>query len=52
VIADEDGVVVWPGAEVETLLRRAQEKAARDAATAQRIAAGGLLDEAPPNPVP
>jgi regulator of RNase E activity RraA len=52
VIADEDGVVVWPGAEVETLLRRAQEKATRDAATAQRIAAGGLLDEAQPNPVP
>jgi regulator of RNase E activity RraA len=43
-IADDDGVVVWPAAGVTELLAVAQEKARRDGDAAQRIASGAGLD--------
>ena len=44
VIADDDGVVVWPAGEVTDLLAAAQEKVRRDRDGAERIEAGGGLD--------
>ena len=44
VVADDDGVVVWPGARVAELLERARERLDRDRDRAIRIAAGGDLD--------
>ncbi|HEX8034912.1 MAG TPA: RraA family protein [Ktedonobacterales bacterium] len=43
VIADDDGVVVWPHAQIPTLIERAREKLAHDLARSNRIAAGGSL---------
>ena len=44
VIADDDGVVVWPAAEVAELLVAAEDKARRDRVAAERIDSGGGLD--------
>jgi regulator of RNase E activity RraA len=44
VIADDDGVVVWPAVEVTGLLVAAQDKARRDRDAAERIDSGGGLD--------
>jgi regulator of RNase E activity RraA len=44
VIADNDGVVVWPASEVTDLLAAAFEKARRDEEAARRIESGGGLD--------
>jgi regulator of RNase E activity RraA len=44
VIADEDGVVVWPASEVTDLLAAAREKALRDDDAARRIESGGGLE--------
>jgi regulator of RNase E activity RraA len=44
VIADDDGVVVWPAAEVAELLVAAEDKARRDRDAAERVDAGGGLD--------
>jgi 4-hydroxy-4-methyl-2-oxoglutarate aldolase len=44
VIADDDGVVVWPAAEVTELLAAAQDKDRRDRDAAERIESGGGLD--------
>jgi 4-hydroxy-4-methyl-2-oxoglutarate aldolase len=43
-IADDDGVVVWPAAEVAELLVAAQDKARRDRDAAERIDSGAGLD--------
>jgi len=43
VIADDDGVVVWPAGEVTELLTAAREKALRDVEAARRIESGGGL---------
>lgn len=43
VIADDDGVVVWPQAQIATLIERAREKLEQDLARSMRIAAGGSL---------
>jgi regulator of RNase E activity RraA len=40
VIADEDGVVVWPGARIEELLERARNRMDADAVRLARIRAG------------
>lgn len=45
VIADDDGVVVWPRAEIETLLQKAREKLEKDDVRAHRIAMGGSVDD-------
>jgi regulator of RNase E activity RraA len=44
VIADDDGVVVWPASEVTDLLTAAREKARRDDEAGRRIESGGGLD--------
>jgi 4-hydroxy-4-methyl-2-oxoglutarate aldolase len=44
VVADDDGVVVWPAARVAELLKRANERLERDQERAARVAAGGELD--------
>jgi 4-hydroxy-4-methyl-2-oxoglutarate aldolase len=44
VIADDDGIVVWPAAQVTELLGAAQEKARRDLEAARRIESGGGLE--------
>ena len=44
VVADDDGVVVWPAARAAELLERARERLDRDRERAVRIAAGGDLD--------
>ncbi len=44
VVADDDGVVIWPRAQVEALLGRAREKQALDESRTRAIAAGGPLD--------
>jgi 4-hydroxy-4-methyl-2-oxoglutarate aldolase len=43
VVADDDGVVVWPAARVEELLDRARKRLESDQARAAEIAAGGGL---------
>ena len=43
VVADDDGVVVWPAARVEELLERARKRLESDKARAAEIAAGGGL---------
>lgn len=40
VVADDDGVVVWPGEDVESLLERARAKLDADNARLERIRAG------------
>ncbi len=44
VVADDDGIVVWPAARAPELLERARERLDRDRERAARIAAGGDLD--------
>jgi 4-hydroxy-4-methyl-2-oxoglutarate aldolase len=44
VVADDDGVVVWPAARIPELMKRAKERLERDQERAARIAAGGDLD--------
>ncbi len=44
VIADDDGVVVWPAARAPELLERARERLDKDRERAIRLAAGGDLD--------
>jgi len=43
-VADDDGVVVWPAGEVTELLAAAREKARKDDEAMQRIESGGGLD--------
>ncbi len=45
VIADDDGVVVWPHGEIEALLQKARAKLDEDDARAHRLAMGGSLDD-------
>jgi len=45
VIADDDGVVVWPRAEIADLLQKARGKLEEDDARAHRLAMGGALDD-------
>jgi regulator of RNase E activity RraA len=45
VIADDDGVVVWPQARTADLFVRARERLERDAVRLARILAGGPLDD-------
>lgn len=47
VVADDDGVVIWPAAQIDTLREQAREKLERDNARASRIASGGTLDDPP-----
>lgn len=42
VVADDDGVVVWPAARVEELLERARERLRSDLERQAEIAAGGI----------
>jgi regulator of RNase E activity RraA len=44
VVADDDGVVVWPANDVTDLLAAAREKARRDEEAERRIESGGGLD--------
>ena len=44
VVADDDGVVVWPAARVPELLKLAQERLQRDQERAAQVASGGELD--------
>lgn len=44
VVADDDGAVVWPRAEIEALLVRARARLERDEERAQRVRARGELD--------
>jgi 4-hydroxy-4-methyl-2-oxoglutarate aldolase len=44
VVADDDGVVVWPAPQVEDLLERARQRLLRDQERAAKIAAGGDLE--------
>ena len=44
VVADDDGVVVWPRPRVAELLERARSRMEKDRERAVRIAAGGDLD--------
>ena len=44
IVADEDGLVVWPAAEVAELLAAAREKSRRDEEASRRIASGAGLD--------
>ena len=43
VMADDDGVVVWPAARVEELLERARKRLQSDLERQAEIAAGGGL---------
>ncbi len=45
VVADDDGVVVWPQARIDILRERARERLERDRVRSERIAAGGPLDD-------
>jgi 4-hydroxy-4-methyl-2-oxoglutarate aldolase len=45
VIADDDGVVVWPQARIADLRERARVKMEQDQARLERILAGGSLDD-------
>lgn len=45
IVADDDGVVVWPADSVQRLLSKAEEKWRTDSASARRIAAGGVIGE-------
>ena len=44
VIADDDGVVVWPAAEIPALLEKARARLEKDTGRAAILAAGGGLD--------
>ncbi len=45
VVADDDGVVVWPRARIGELRQRAWDRMRRDQARLERILAGGSLDD-------
>jgi 4-hydroxy-4-methyl-2-oxoglutarate aldolase len=47
VVADDDGVVIWPQEQIAVLRGRADEKRVRDQIRQERIAAGGALDDPP-----